>query len=144
MYFWRKRLCQIDKRKSICVYFSASVGQIFDCTASHLLRIAHFSLIGRVSQTHTSSATVKFLLSWHLRYEAKLLTSLIPSKVVCLFFLFLSSVVLPLLTVIEVWYSYLAIPALGISLSWPLNLILIVRGRQIRERNKTIPPKHIL
>lgn len=77
-----------DRQKKIylCIHFSASVGQIFDCTASHLLRIVHFSLIGRVSQTHTSSATVKFPLSWYLRYEAKLLTSFIPSKVVCLVF----------------------------------------------------------
>lgn len=72
------------------------------CTASHLLRIAHFSLIGRVSQTHTSSATTKFPLSWHPRYEAKLLTSFIPSQVVCLFCSFLSSVVLPLQAVIQV------------------------------------------
>lgn len=81
MIFWRKRVCRIvtDKRKPISMYFSASTVLIFDCSASHLLRIALFSLIGSISQNHTSTPTAK-LLPWHLCYEACLPTSSIPSQ----------------------------------------------------------------
>lgn len=83
MIFWRKKVCQIviDKRKPIiCKHFSASTVLIFDCSASHLLGIAFFSLIGRVAQNHTSTPTAKLLLPWHLCYEACLPTSSIPSQ----------------------------------------------------------------